>query len=137
MSPINGSDASGSGSAENLSSSSNNQTSSASRGNTSNIASNSNTITVTENFKPFALTESLLNRHNEDMQKLMMQKHRKLRPSIKNSDKLKDARIKTKKINDPDQSSHYVSQGHGVKRSGTPHSWKDDNFKVRVLYLEI
>ncbi|XP_071574910.1 period circadian regulator isoform X4 [Temnothorax nylanderi] len=128
MSPINGSGASGSGSAENLSSGSNNQTSSASRGDVSNTASNSNT-TATESFKPPTLTESLLNRHNEDMEKLMMQKHRELRSSIKNSDKLKDSRIKTEKVNGIDQSAHYANQGHGVKRSGS-HSWEGDSFKV-------
>ncbi|XP_025074986.1 period circadian protein isoform X2 [Pogonomyrmex barbatus] len=127
MSPINGSGASGSGSAENLSSGSNNQTSSASRGNASNTASNSNT-TATESFKLPTLTESLLNRHNEDMEKLMMQKHRELRSSIKNSDKLKDSRIKTEKVNGADQSTHY--QSHGVKRSGS-HSFKEgDSFKA-------
>ncbi|RLU16663.1 hypothetical protein DMN91_010731 [Ooceraea biroi] len=123
MSLINSSGASGSGSAGNLSSSSNNQTSSASRGD----ASNSNTTTVTESFKPPTLTESLLNRHNEDMEKLIMQKHREFRSSIKN--KLKDVRIKTEKTNGADQSSHYVNQGHGIKRSGS-HSWEGDNFKV-------
>ncbi|KYQ56119.1 Period circadian protein [Trachymyrmex zeteki] len=128
MSPINGSGASGSGSAENLSSGSNNQTSSASRGDASNTASNSNT-TATESFKSPTLTESLLNRHNEDMEKMMMQKHRELRSSIKNSDKLKDSRIKTEKVNGTDQSTHYVSQGHGIKRSGS-HSWEGDSFKV-------
>ncbi|XP_076642718.1 period circadian regulator isoform X1 [Halictus rubicundus] len=124
MSPINGSGASGSGSAENLSSGSNNQTSSASRGNTSNTASNT---TTTESFKPPTLTESLLNRHNEDMEKLMMQKHRELRSSIKNSDKLKDSRIKTEKMSDPN--AHFINQGHGVKRSGS-HSWEGDSFKI-------
>ncbi|XP_024881332.1 period circadian protein-like isoform X2 [Temnothorax curvispinosus] len=128
MSLINGSGASGSGSAENLSSGSNNQTSSASRGDVSNTASNSNT-TATESFKPPTLTETLLNRHNEDMEKLMMQKHRELRSSIKNSDKLKDSRIKTEKVNGIDQSAHYANQGHGVKRSGS-HSWEGDSFKV-------
>ncbi|KYN27786.1 Period circadian protein [Trachymyrmex cornetzi] len=128
MSPINGSGASGSGSAENLSSGSNNQTSSASRGDASNTASNSNT-TATESFKLPTLTESLLNRHNEDMEKMMMQKHRELRSSIKNSDKLKDSRIKTEKVNGTDQSTHYASQGHGIKRSGS-HSWEGDSFKV-------
>lgn len=127
MSPIIGSGASGSGSAENLSSGSNIQTSSASRGDASNTASNSNTI-ATESFKPPTLTESLLNRHNEDMEKLMMQKHRELRSIIKNSDKLKDSRIK-EKVNGTDQSAHYVNQGHGVKRSGS-HSWEGDSFKV-------
>ncbi|XP_029034643.1 period circadian protein isoform X8 [Osmia bicornis bicornis] len=121
MSPINGSGASGSGSAENLSSESNNQTSSPSRGNTSNTTS-------TESFNPPTLTESLLNRHNEDMEKLMMQKHRELRSSIKNSDKLKDSRIKTtEKMNDVN--SHFVNQGHGIKRTGS-HSWKGDSIKV-------
>ncbi|TGZ43164.1 Period circadian protein [Temnothorax longispinosus] len=128
MSLINGSGTSGSGSAENLSSGSNNQTSSASRGDVSNTASNSNT-TATESFKPPTLTETLLNRHNEDMEKLMMQKHRELRSSIKNSDKLKDSRIKTEKVNGIDQSAHYANQGHGVKRSGS-HSWEGDSFKV-------
>lgn len=127
ISPVNGSGVSGSGSAENLSSGSNNQTSSASRGDASNTASNSNTTTVTESFKQPTLTESLLSRHNEDMEKLMMQKHRELRSSIKNSDKLKDSRIKTEKTNGTDQSTHY--QGHGIKRSGC-HSWEGDSFKV-------
>ncbi|XP_014477101.1 PREDICTED: period circadian protein isoform X2 [Dinoponera quadriceps] len=129
MSPINGSGASGSGSAENLSSGSNNQTSSASRDDTSNTASNSNT-TATESFKLPTLTEMLLNRHNEDMEKLMMQKHRELRSSIKNSDKLlKDSRIKTKKVNGVDQNAHYVNQGHGIKRSSS-HSWEGESFKI-------
>ncbi|XP_043517512.1 period circadian protein isoform X2 [Frieseomelitta varia] len=122
MSPINGSGASGSGSAENLSSGSNNQTSSASRGNTSNTTS-------TESFKPPTLTESLLNRHNEDMEKLMMQKHRELRSSIKASDKLKDSRIKTTEKMSTDPNTYFVNQGHGVKRSGS-HSWEGDSFKV-------
>lgn len=135
MSPINGSGASGSGSAENLSSGSNNQTSSASRGNTSNATSN--TTTTTESFKPPTLTESLLNRHNEDMEKLMMQKHRELRSSIKNSDKLKDSRIKTttEKMA-TGQTAHYVNQGHGVKRSGS-HSWKGDSYKVSNPYYDL
>ncbi|GAB1867606.1 Period circadian protein [Camponotus japonicus] len=129
MSSINGSGASGSGaSAENLSSGSNNQTSSASRGDAFNTTSNSNTTTPMESFKLPTLTESLLNRHNEDMEKLMMQKHRELRSSIKNSDKLKDSRIKIKK--GTDHSVHYVNQGHGVKRSGSRHSWEGDSYKV-------
>ncbi|XP_078051194.1 period circadian regulator isoform X2 [Augochlora pura] len=125
MSPINGSGASGSGSAENLSSGSNNQTSSASRGNTSNTTSNT---TTTESFKPPTLTESLLNRHNEDMEKLMMQKHRELRSSIKNSDKLKDSRIKNEKMS-ADPNAHFINQGHGVKRTGS-HSWEGDSYKI-------
>lgn len=122
MSPINGSGASGSGSAENFSSGSNNRTCSASRGNTSNTTS-------TESFKAPTLTESLLNRHNEDMAKLMMQKHRELRSSIKNSDKLKDSRIKATEKMPADPNGHFLNQGHGVKRSGS-HSWEGDSFKV-------
>ncbi|XP_014613255.1 PREDICTED: period circadian protein isoform X2 [Polistes canadensis] len=129
MSPINGSGASGSGSAENLSSSSNNLPISARRDNTSNTT-NSNTTTTTESFKQPILTESLLSRHNEDMEKMMMQKHRELRSSIKNNDKLKDLRIKTsiEKIS-VDQNNHYIGQCHGIKRSGS-HSWEGDSFKV-------
>ncbi|KAK2588410.1 hypothetical protein KPH14_004414 [Odynerus spinipes] len=129
MSLINGSGASGSGSAENLSSGSNNLANSASRGDTSNTASNT-TTTTTESFKQPALTESLLNRHNEDMEKMMMQKHRELRSSIKNNGKLKDSRIKmlTEKMS-VDQNNHYINQSHGVKRSGS-HSWEGDSFKV-------
>ncbi|KAG6795799.1 period circadian protein isoform X3 [Apis mellifera caucasica] len=123
MSPINGSGASGSGSAENLSSGSNNQTSSASRENTSNTTS-------MESFKPPTLTESLLNRHNEDMEKLMMLKHREFRSSIKASDKLKDSRIKTTEKLSTDPNTHFqVNQSHGIKRSGS-HSWEGDSFKV-------
>ncbi|KAI4503566.1 hypothetical protein M0802_000969 [Mischocyttarus mexicanus] len=129
MSPINGSGASGSGSAENLSSSSNNLPNSARRDNTSNTT-NSNTTTTTESFKQPTLTEFLLNRHNEDMEKMMMQKHRKLRSSIKNNDKLKDMRIKKtiEKIS-VDQNNHLIGQCHGIKRSGS-HSWEGDSFKV-------
>ncbi|XP_043502915.1 period circadian protein isoform X2 [Polistes fuscatus] len=129
MSPINGSGASGSGSAENLSSSSNNLPISTRRDNTSNTT-NSNTTTTTGSFKQPILTEFLLNRHNEDMEKMMMQKHRELRSSIKNNDKLKDMRIKTsiEKIS-VDQNNHYIGQCHGIKRSGS-HSWEGDSFKV-------
>ncbi|XP_047346985.1 period circadian protein isoform X3 [Vespa velutina] len=129
MSPINGSGASGSVSAENLSNGSNNLLNSVSRGNTSNTT-NSNTTTTTESFKQPTLTESLLNRHNADMEKMMMQKHRELRSSIKNNDKLKDIRIKTsiEKMS-VDQNNYYVGQCHGVKRSGS-HSWEGDSFKV-------
>lgn len=134
MSSINGSGASGSGSGENLSSGSNNQTSSANRGDVSNTASNSNT-TATESFEPSTLTESLLNRHNEDMEKLMMQKHRELRSSIKNNDKLKDSRIKTEKIKGTDQGVRYIGQSHGVKRSGS-HSWEGDSFKVSSYFFQ-
>ncbi|XP_026667078.1 period circadian protein, partial [Ceratina calcarata] len=122
MSPINGSGASGSGSGENFSSGSNNQTSSASRGNTSNTAS-------TESFKQPMLTESLLIRHNEDMEKLMMQRHRELRSSIKNSDKLKDSRIKTTEKMSTVPNAYFTNQGHGVKRCGS-HSWEGESFKV-------
>nr|KAF7432381.1 hypothetical protein H0235_005305 [Vespula pensylvanica] len=134
MSPINGSGASGSGSAENLSNGSNNLLNSVSRGNTSNTT-NSNTTTTTEGFKQPTLTESLLNRHNADMEKMMMQKHRELRSSIKNNDKLKDMRIKTsiEKMS-VDQNNYYVGQCHGVKRSGS-HSWEGDSFKVRTISM--
>ncbi|XP_066591494.1 period circadian protein isoform X2 [Prorops nasuta] len=128
MSPINGSGTSGCDSAGNLSSGSNNQTSSASRGETSNATSNA--TAATESFKPPTLTESLLNRHNENMEKLMMQKHREFRSSIKNIDKLKDSRIKNVQEKSSNiQNSHQPNQNHGVKRSGS-HSWEGDTFKI-------
>ncbi|KAK0166793.1 hypothetical protein PV327_004276, partial [Microctonus hyperodae] len=80
-----------SGSNENLSSGSNNPMSSTSHNNDS-VNGNSNSL-VPENFKLMTLTESLLNKHNQDMEKLMVQKHKELRKSIKNSKLNKEVRI--------------------------------------------
>ncbi|KAJ8668172.1 hypothetical protein QAD02_009835, partial [Eretmocerus hayati] len=67
---------SNSGSAENLSNGSNNQQSfSCESGDTTN----SNNSTGNGHVKPPLLTESLLNKHNETMEKLMVQKHRELK----------------------------------------------------------
>lgn len=64
----------------------------------------------------------------------MMQKHREFRSSIKNNDKWKDSRIKTDKINDVYNSTHYICQNHGIKRSGS-HSWEGDSFKVNLNHV--
>ncbi|XP_048515476.1 period circadian protein isoform X2 [Athalia rosae] len=124
MSPVNGSGASGSGSAGNLSSGSNNQTSSASRGDTSRTTSNT---TETASFKLPTLTESLLSRHNLDMEKLLVQQHRQIRSTIK-SDKLKDSRSKSAAEKSNDATAH-LSKITNLKRNGSPVK-KGDNAKV-------
>ncbi|XP_015600144.1 period circadian protein isoform X2 [Cephus cinctus] len=125
ITPINGSGASGSGSAENLSSGSNNKMSSASHAGTSKTISN---VTETESFKPPTLTESLLSKHNENMEKMMIQKHKKLCGSIKNCDKFKDAKMEISVDRMPDQSRH-VTRPRGLKRSGS-RSWEGESIKV-------
>ncbi|CAH1996433.1 unnamed protein product [Acanthoscelides obtectus] len=68
---------SGSGSAENMSSASNPNMETA----------KSHNIVSKESFKPLHLTESLLSRHNEDMEKIMLKKHREQRFSTKENKK--------------------------------------------------
>nr|CAI5835424.1 unnamed protein product [Callosobruchus analis] len=68
---------SGSGSAENMSSASNPNMESA----------NSLTIVSKDRYKPLHLTKSLLSRHNEDMEKIMLKKHREQRFSTKENKK--------------------------------------------------
>ncbi|XP_012280867.1 period circadian protein isoform X1 [Orussus abietinus] len=106
ISPTNGSGISGSGSTECLSSGSNNLTSSASREETLIVKINN---MGPEHFKHPMLTKSLLNKHNEDMEKLMVQKHKELRSRIKYSNRLKDS---LKKVT-ADKS---FRQPHGTKR---------------------
>nr|CAH7756108.1 unnamed protein product [Callosobruchus chinensis] len=68
---------SGSGSAENMSSASNPNMETA----------NSLTIVSKDSYKPLHLTKSLLSRHNEDMEKIMLKKHREQRFSTKENKK--------------------------------------------------
>lgn len=58
------------------------------------------------------LTVSLLNKHNEDMEKMMVQKHKIFRSNIKKSDKLKESRVKAK----DEEQDLKVSKDHGIKR---------------------
>ncbi|KAG8039680.1 hypothetical protein G9C98_000409 [Cotesia typhae] len=71
-------DSGGSGSRENLSNESNNLTSGKDE-----ILNNNSSLTPTDNFQPIALTETLLERHNQDMEKLMVQKHKERQSNIK------------------------------------------------------
>ncbi|KAG8224756.1 hypothetical protein J437_LFUL005325, partial [Ladona fulva] len=80
-------------------------------------------------YHPPHLTEALLSRHNEDMEKIMVQKHREQR-SLDREGKLKDGR----------KSNHDKSQdflvSHGVKRSGS-HSWEGEPQRVKQQHIEL
>nr|UHH90579.1 period isoform B [Pyrrhocoris apterus]UHH90580.1 period isoform C [Pyrrhocoris apterus] len=94
----------------------------------SNENSGENTIpgsnnNSTENYKPTALTEQLLSRHNEDMEKKMVQKHRKQRSKSDRDTKIKE-RMKTA-LDKPQEECN----NHGVKRSGS-HSWEGEPHKT-------
>ncbi|GLH14252.1 Period circadian protein [Gryllus bimaculatus] len=83
--------------------------SAASRGDTSA------TNTSHGSYKPPHLTEALLCRHNEDMEKQMVQKHRELRSKGDSKKKMSHEKLQ--------------EQNHGVKRSGS-HSWEGEPFKA-------
>ncbi|CAG9837143.1 unnamed protein product [Diabrotica balteata] len=123
LSPIQNSGTSGSGSAGNLSSVSNpNMESATTNTNTSNG----------DSYRPPLLTESLLVRHNEDMEKIMLKKHREYRSTIKDN---KKSHLKAEKciIGDRagfDKNELFLDEyAHGIKRSGT-HSQDGDNHKI-------
>uniref|UniRef100_A0A182J4U8 Period circadian protein n=1 Tax=Anopheles atroparvus TaxID=41427 RepID=A0A182J4U8_ANOAO len=67
-------------------------------------------------FLPPTLTEELLYQHNEDMQKVMLKKHREARMVARGTEKNKKG--------PPDKGA-----AHGVKR-GSSHSWEGDAHKV-------
>ncbi|CAH0556603.1 unnamed protein product [Brassicogethes aeneus] len=123
LSPVQNSGASGSGSAGNLSSGSNPNIE-------SGTTSGTNTST-NDSYKPPQLTEALLLKHNEDMEKIMIKRHREQRSSIKDRENkktyhktLKQVGIKAK--DNKNEGGHHI---HGVKRSGS-HSWEGDSHKV-------
>uniref|UniRef100_A0A182N4Y2 Period circadian protein n=1 Tax=Anopheles dirus TaxID=7168 RepID=A0A182N4Y2_9DIPT len=67
-------------------------------------------------FQPPTLTEELLCKHNEDMQKVMLKKHREARMVARGTDKNKKG--------PPDKGGYGGGTvGHGVKR-GSSHSWE-------------
>lgn len=87
------------------------------------LTNTSNTGTGTSNgsYQPPTLTQELLSKHNEDMEKNMIKRHKVARLSGRLADKVKKGPDKT--------------IGHGVKRSGsnswegeTPKSSKHDHF---------
>ncbi|XP_052889836.1 period circadian protein [Anopheles moucheti] len=73
-------------------------------------------------FQPPTLTEELLCKHNEDMQKVMLKKHREARMVARGTDKNKKG--------PPDKGGYGGGTvGHGVKR-GSSHSWEGDAHKT-------
>ncbi|XP_066251347.1 period circadian protein [Euwallacea similis] len=119
LSPLQNSGASGCGSAGNLSSGSNPNLES---------GTTSGTNTSNDDYKPPQLTELVLVKHNEDMEKIMIQRHKKERSHIKDREAKKSHQKLEKHTNDM-LGDTLNEHAHGVKRSGS-HSWKDDCHKV-------
>lgn len=71
--------------------------------------------------QPTTLTEAMLSKHNDDMEKFMLKKHKEARCSGRiAADKTKKGADKTQEIN--------AAQGHGMKRSSS-HSWSGEAHK--------
>lgn len=103
----------GSESAGNLSSASN----------TGNMESITNTSTGTSSgshhqYLPHQLTEAMLCKHNEDMEKLIIKRHKVAKTGTKSGEKSKKG---------PDK--NYEFHPHGLKRSGS-HSWEGEAYKT-------
>lgn len=105
-----------SGSAENCSSGSNMQMDSS-----ATTTSNSGTGTSSDSFQPLLLTESLLVRHNDDMEKGMIKKHREARICGRTAGE----KYKNEKSQDHLSGGAAVVLGLGVKRSSS-RSWEDE-----------
>lgn len=111
LSPVQRFEGSGdSGSAGNFSTGSNIQMDS-----TTNT-SNTGTGTSSDGFLPPTLTEAILVRHNDDMEKCVIKKHRESRICGRSGEKTKKG---------PDKNHDYNMLCHGVKRSGS-RSWEAD-----------
>ncbi|XP_037914579.1 period circadian protein isoform X3 [Hermetia illucens] len=108
-------DSGGSGSAGNLSLGSNAQMESITN------TSNTGTGTSSGSYQPPTLTEELLSKHNDDMEKIMLKKHREQRN--RTGDKMKKG---------PDKNQDHI-QSHGVKRSGS-HSHEGEAHKATKHY---
>ncbi|XP_068903032.1 period circadian protein isoform X3 [Tenebrio molitor] len=123
LSPVGNSGASGSGSAGNLSSVSNPNMES---------ATTSATNTSNDSYKPPHLTEAVLYKHNEDMEKIMIKRHREQR-SVTRDRESKKSHHKLDKANIGDKTNmdknEYLAQGHGIKRS-VSHSWEGESHKI-------
>ncbi|KAL3282597.1 hypothetical protein HHI36_005772 [Cryptolaemus montrouzieri] len=119
LSPIHNSGTSGSDSAGVLSSESN-----------PNLESRTGSATSNDSYKPLHLTEAILHKHNEDMEKIMIKKHKEIRSTSKESKKnlLKERAIYN--VDTPNFEKNYnVSHIHGVKRAGS-HSCEKDSHKI-------
>lgn len=111
LSPVQYCDESGTGSAGNFSSGSNVKLYSITQ------TSHSGTGTLSEINQTPCITEELINKHNDDMEKNMLKKHRETRNGFRNSEK-------NKKVLEKITNEHE----HGVKRCGS-HSWEEEAFK--------
>ncbi|XP_050307412.1 period circadian protein isoform X2 [Anthonomus grandis grandis] len=117
LSPLQNSGASGCDSAGNLSSSSNPNMES---------GTTSGTNTSNDEYKSPHLTESVLIKHNEDMEKIMLQRHKKERSHIKDRETKKSHQKLEKYANEMLKEGN--GQNHGFKRSGS-HSWENEYHK--------
>ncbi|CAH1129795.1 unnamed protein product [Ceutorhynchus assimilis] len=120
LSPLQNSGASGCGSAGNLSSGSNPNLES---------GTTSGTNTSNDDYKPPHLTASVLVRHNEDMEKIMIQKHKKERSHVKSRETKKCHQKLERYGNSGLRDEPANEHNQGVKRSGSI-SWKQDYHKL-------
>ncbi|XP_067641591.1 period circadian protein isoform X2 [Eurosta solidaginis] len=87
--------------------------------------SNAGTGTSTGSAQQVTLTESLLNKHNDEMEKFMLKKHRESRGRC--GEKSKKAAEKV---------TEYSGPGHGLKRGGS-HSWEGDANKPKHQHTSL
>lgn len=124
-------DSGGSGSGENLSNESNNKTSTLSR-DASPINGNLYT-TKKDKFKLPTLTKTLLTKHNQDMEKLMMLQHKEKRSNIKNNKLNEDARIKN--LNEKIMGQKKSSEKKTNKRRHSLNNKNDTPGKVSSIFI--
>ncbi|XP_054729675.1 period circadian protein [Anastrepha obliqua] len=91
----------------------------------SSIANTSNTGTSSGSAQLVTLTESLLNKHNDEMEKFMLKKHREARGRCGE---------KSKKVSE--KVMEYSGPGHGLKRGGS-HSWEGDANKPKHQHTNV
>ncbi|XP_043475675.1 period circadian protein isoform X2 [Leptopilina heterotoma] len=101
-------------------------------GNGFNSQLNSNTMGKKTYGELPILTVSLLNKHNEDMEKMMVQKHKIFRSNIKKSDKLKESRVKAK----DEEQEIKASIEHGIKRRRSNSRDKSHKVPKKVCKME-
>ncbi|XP_044577795.1 period circadian protein isoform X3 [Cotesia glomerata] len=112
-------DSGGSGSGENLSHESINLTSGK-----DDIFNNNSSLIPTDNFRPMALTKMLLERHNHDMEKLMVQNHKERQSNIKTGNISNNC-----KNNNNDCYSNYLNVNNNKKNNNNSNNNSDDNNK--------
>ncbi|XP_052863241.1 period circadian protein [Anopheles cruzii] len=108
------------GSAGNFSSESNAQMDSTTNTTSNTGGTGTGTSSGGGSFQPPTLTEELLCQHNEDMQKVMLKKHREARMVARGTEKNKKG---------PPDKAYASNAPHGVKR-GSSHSWEGDPHKA-------